>query len=80
MQGQKGSGGSIEEVKKEGKTSSTSLSPTEQAELWRLEFFVAELGKQVTMVDTAKNHYTSLALVGVVMLPNDVANLSTEGS
>ena len=39
-----------------------------------------ELGNQVTMVDTIKDHDTSLALARAVILPNNVVDLSTEGS
>ena len=61
-------------------SSFSSLSPVKQAKLWKLEFLFIELGKQVTVVDTAKDHDTSLALAWVVMLSNDIADLAIEGS
>ena len=56
-----------------GKTSSTAA-----AELWKPEFFASELGKQVTVADSAQDHDTSVALARAVMLPNDVAALFEE--
>ena len=61
-------------------SSGSPLSLVKQAKPWKLEFFVVELGKQVTMVDTAKDHNTSLALAQAVMLPNDIVDLIVEGS
>ncbi|GFZ19831.1 Tim10/DDP family zinc finger protein [Actinidia rufa] len=55
-----------------------ALSPGGQAELWKLEFSIAELGKQVTTVDSTKDLYTSLTLAWAIMLLNDVADLATE--
>ena len=48
--------------------------------MWKPDFSIAELGKQVTMVDSAKDHDTSLALAWMVILPNDVADPAVEGS
>ncbi|GFY85854.1 hypothetical protein Acr_04g0005920 [Actinidia rufa] len=39
------------------------------------EFSTVDLGKQVIMANSAKNHDTSLALTQVIMLPKDVADL-----
>ncbi|GFY96866.1 hypothetical protein Acr_11g0011720 [Actinidia rufa] len=67
--------------KKKGKASSAfTLSSVEHAKLWKPEFFIAELKKQVTMADSAKDHDTSLALAWAVMLQNDVTDIATEGS
>ncbi|GFY95340.1 hypothetical protein Acr_10g0007250 [Actinidia rufa] len=43
------------------------------------EFSIVELGKQVIMDDSTKDHDTSLALARAVMLPNDVADLVAKG-
>ncbi|GFY91536.1 hypothetical protein Acr_07g0017320 [Actinidia rufa] len=39
----------------------------------------AALEKQVTNVDTSKDHETSMALENAIMLPHDVADLTAEG-
>ncbi|GFS29669.1 hypothetical protein Acr_00g0007740 [Actinidia rufa] len=57
-----------------------ALACSAQAEHWKPEFSNAVLGKQVTMVDSAKDHDTSLALAQAIMLPKDVANFMEEGS
>ena len=48
------------------------------AKLWKPKFSTCELGRQVTMVDSTKDHDTSMALARAVMLPNDVISLSEE--
>ena len=60
------------------KIGETNLGAT--SELWKLEFFACELGRQVTEVDSAKDLDTSVALTRVIMLPNDVAALFEETS
>ena len=55
-------------------------SSSNQTELQKPEFSIAELDKQVIMVDSAKDNYTSLALVQAVILWNNVVNLAKEGS
>ena len=44
------------------------------------EFLVVELGKQLTMVDSTKDHDIILALAQAVMFLKDVANLVKEDS
>ncbi|GFZ16762.1 hypothetical protein Acr_26g0000320 [Actinidia rufa] len=51
-----------------------------QAKLWKPKFSTAELGKQVTVADSTKDHDTNLALARAIMLPKDIANLVEEGS
>ncbi|GFY92682.1 hypothetical protein Acr_08g0010780 [Actinidia rufa] len=63
-----------------GTSSVFALSPRDQGELWKLEFSIVELKKQVTTVDSLKDHDTSLALARVVMLSTNVINLATESS
>ena len=63
--------------KKAGGTSSAYLpSSSVNAELWKPKFFTIELGKQVIVANSAKDHDTSLALVRAVMLPKVVVDLS----
>ena len=52
-----------------------ALSSTEQVKLWKLDFAIAKLGKQLTVADSTKDQDTNLALARAVILPNDVANL-----
>ncbi|XP_057460222.1 uncharacterized protein LOC130750653 [Actinidia eriantha] len=61
---------------------SSALLPSSsaQAKLWKLEFSTSELGKQVTVADSSRDHDTSLALAQAVMLPRDVVDLAEEGS
>ena len=71
-------GGPSKRGKNKGRTSSDfTFFPTKQVELWKPDFFIAELGKLVMMADSVKDHDTSLARA--VMLPNDIANLAMEG-
>ena len=44
------------------------------------EFSVVELGKQLTMADSTKDHDIILALAQAIMLLKDVANLVEKGS
>ncbi|GFS41351.1 hypothetical protein Acr_00g0073870 [Actinidia rufa] len=53
-------------------------NPITDAELWKPEFSTVELSKQVTVVDTSKDHDTILALARVVMLPKDLTDLAEE--
>ena len=55
-------------------------SSSENAELWKLEFSICELDKQVMVDNSSKDHDTSLALMLVVMLLNDVVALFEENS
>ncbi|GFZ03471.1 hypothetical protein Acr_16g0000950 [Actinidia rufa] len=67
--------------KKKGEMSSALLpSSSAQAKLWKLEFSTSELGKQVTVADSARDHDTSLALAQAVMLSKDVVDLAEDGS
>ena len=53
---------------------------SENAELWKPEFSMVELGKQVMVAGSTKDHDTSLALARTIILPKDVANLAEEKS
>ena len=53
-------------------------SSTAVAKVWKLEFFAFELGRQVMVVDSTKDHNTNVALARAIILPNDVAVLSEE--
>ncbi|GFZ18311.1 SEC12P-like 2 protein [Actinidia rufa] len=55
-------------------------SSSVNAELWKPDFSTAELGKQVTVADSTKDHDTNLALAQAIMLPKDVANVAEECS
>ena len=68
--------GPSKRFKKEvGDTSSAFLpSLGANAELWKLEFSIAELSKLVKVADSAKDHDTSLALVRAGILSKDVAD------
>ena len=46
--------------------------------LWNPKFAVVKLEKQVTNVDTSRDHETCLALGNAIMIPRDVADLATE--
>ncbi|GFZ06277.1 hypothetical protein Acr_18g0004470 [Actinidia rufa] len=48
------------------------------AKLWKPEFFICELDRQVTVTDYARDLDTSLAHVHAVMLPSDSATLADE--
>ena len=53
----------FEAVKEEGGAGlAFTLSPIEQAELWKPDFAIAQLGKQVPTTDSTKDHDTSLTL------------------
>ncbi|GFY85599.1 proline-rich extensin-like family protein [Actinidia rufa] len=66
--------------KAKGSSSAYLLSSSGNVELWKPEFSIAKLDKQVMVVDYTKDHDTSLALTQVVRLPKDVVNLVEEGS
>ncbi|GFS41428.1 hypothetical protein Acr_00g0074240 [Actinidia rufa] len=53
-------------------------SATGTPELWAPQFAAVELNKQVTSVDTSKDHETCVALGNAVMLPQDVADHAAE--
>ena len=53
-----------------------TLTPTKIPKLWNPKFVAAELGWQVTTIDTSKEHDTCMALEQDVMLSQDVANLA----
>ena len=56
------------------------LSLSVHAELQRPKFSIVELDKQVTMANSTKDPDTSLALAQEIMLLNNVADFTTEGS
>ena len=56
------------------------LSSSVNAELWMLEFFTCELGRQVMLANSAKDYDTNMALEWAIMLPNNVAALCEENS
>ncbi|GFY87801.1 hypothetical protein Acr_05g0014400 [Actinidia rufa] len=60
---------------KRGKGAGLAVGTTE---LWAPQFAAVELGKQVTSVDTSKDHETCVALGNAVMLPQDVADHAAE--
>ena len=67
--------------KKKGETSLTFLpSSSVHAELYKPEFSTTELSKQATMVDSTKDHNTSLTFAQVIILSNYVVDLAKEGS
>ncbi|GFS40462.1 hypothetical protein Acr_00g0068690 [Actinidia rufa] len=47
-------------------------------DLWASQFAVVELGKQVTLADTSKDHETCVVLGNAVMLPQDVVDHAAE--
>ena len=69
----------IQEKKGQRAKLTFTLSPVEQAEVLKLDFSIAELKKQFTISDFAKDHDTSLTLDQGVILPHDVADLAMEG-
>ena len=70
----------IQEEKGQRAKLTFTLSPVEQAKVLKLDFSIAELKKQFTISDFAKDHDTSLTLARAIMLPNDVVDLAAEGS
>ena len=67
--------------KKAGEMSSAYLpSSGANVEPWKSEFSFYDLGKVVTVADSAKDYDTNLAFTLAVMLPNDVAALAKENS
>ena len=69
--------GPLKKQKKKGNEFSLFIShwAGQALETW---IFVADLGKQVTIVGITKDHDTSLALAWDVMLPKDVVDLLAE--
>ena len=68
---------------KKGNGEGSSANPlriTNVPELWAPKFATVKLGKQVTNADTSKDHDTYLAMGNVAMLPQDMADLTAEGS
>ncbi|GFY84260.1 MATE efflux family protein [Actinidia rufa] len=55
------------------------LHPSHVLELWAPKFATVELGKQVTNVDTSRDHETCSALGNAMMLHQDVAGPHCEG-
>ena len=53
---------------------------TTAAVLWKPEFSAYELGRQVTVADSARDHDTMVVLARAVMFLNDVAALYEETS
>ena len=47
-------------------------------ELWKPDFSVCELDRQVMVANFAQDHDTSMALARAVLLSNDVAALTKE--
>ncbi|GFY98933.1 hypothetical protein Acr_13g0003340 [Actinidia rufa] len=50
------------------------------AELWKPEFAIVELDRQITVAISTKDHDTSLALARAIMLPKDITDLAEKSS
>ncbi|GFY98954.1 hypothetical protein Acr_13g0003550 [Actinidia rufa] len=61
---------------------SSALHPSSNAdaELWKPEFAIVELDRQITVAISTKDHDTSLALARAIMLPKDITDLAEKSS
>ncbi|GFS40393.1 hypothetical protein Acr_00g0068280 [Actinidia rufa] len=65
--------------KASGMSSAYLPSSSVDTELWKPEFFIVKLDKQVTAADFAKDYDTNLAVARAVTMPKDVVDLTEEG-
>ena len=53
-------------------------TPTAARKLWALILSIGELGTQVTIDESAREHDTCIALAQAAMLPRDVVDMAAE--
>ncbi|GFY90859.1 hypothetical protein Acr_07g0010550 [Actinidia rufa] len=79
--GKETTAGPSKRSKRRTRETSLTLHPSSSAnaKLWKPEFSIVDLGKEVTVADFAKDCDTILALAWAIMLPKDVADLEDDG-